>query len=64
MESAHAQASRRCGLRQARYAGLAKSHRQHLAMAAALNVVQLGEWLTGTPRAKTRCSPIAALKAA
>jgi hypothetical protein len=55
---------RRCGLRQARYIGLAKTHSQHLATAAALNVVRLGEWLTGTPRAKTRCSPFAALKAA
>jgi hypothetical protein len=46
------------------YVGLAKTHFQHLATAAALNVVRLGEWLTGTPRAKTRCSPFAALKAA
>jgi hypothetical protein len=30
----------------------------------ALNVVRLGEWFAGTPRAKTRCSPFAALKAA
>ena len=34
------------------------------AIAAALNFVRLGEWLAGTPRAKTRCSPFAALKAA
>jgi hypothetical protein len=39
-------------------------HFQHLATAAALNLVRLGEWLTGTPRVKTRCSPFAALKAA
>jgi len=26
--------------------------------------VRLGEWFAGTPRAKTRCSPFAALKAA
>jgi len=64
IESAHAQGIRRCGLRQARYVGLAKTHLQHLATAAALNFVRLGEWLTGTPRAKTRCSPFAALKAA
>jgi transposase len=64
IESAHAQGIRRCGLRQARYVGLAKTHFQHLATAAALNFVRLGEWLTGTPRAKTRCSPFAALKAA
>jgi transposase len=64
IESTHAQGIRRCGLRQARYVGLAKTHFQHLATAAALNFVRLGEWLTGTPRAKTRCSPFAALKAA
>ena len=64
IESTHAQGIRRCGLRQARYMGLAKTHFQHLATAAALNFVRLGEWLTGTPRAKTRGSPFAALKAA
>jgi len=64
IESTHAQGIRRCGLRQARYGGLAKTHFQHLATAAALNFVRLGEWLTGTPRAKTRGSPFAALKAA
>jgi transposase len=64
IESTHAQGIRRCGLRQARYVGLAKTHFQHLATAAALNFVRLGEWLTGPPRAKTRGSPFAALKAA
>jgi len=64
IESTHAQGIRRCGLRHTRYMGLAKTHLQHLATAAALNFVQLGEWLTGTPRAKTRCSPFAALNAA
>jgi transposase len=64
IESAHAQGIRRCGLRQARYIGLAKTHLQHLATATALNVVRLGEWWMGTPHAKTRRSPFAALKAA
>jgi transposase len=64
IEGTHAQGIRRCGLRQARYRGLARPHLQHLATAAALNVVRLGEWFAGTPRAKTRCSPFAALKAA
>ena len=64
IESAHAQGIRRCGLRQARYMGLAKTHLQHLATATALNVVRLGEWWMGTPHAKTRRSPFAALKAA
>jgi transposase len=64
IESTHAQGIRRCDLRQARYIGQAKTHLQHLAIAAALNFVRIGEWLAGTPQAKTRCSPFAALKAA
>jgi transposase len=64
IEGTHAQGMRRCGLRQARYIGLARTHLQHIATAAALNVVRMGEWLAGTPHAKTRCSPFAALKAA
>ena len=64
IESTHAQGIRRSGLRQTRYIGLAKTHLQHLATAAALNFVRLGEWLAGTPRARTRCSSFAALKAA
>jgi len=64
IESTHAQGIRRCGLRHARYIGLAKTHMQHMATAAALNFVRMGEWLAGTPHAKTRCSPFAALKAA
>lgn len=62
IESTPAQGIRRCGLRQARYLGLAQTHLQHLATAAALNFVRLGAWLAGTPFAKTRCSPFAHLK--
>lgn len=64
VEGTHAQGIRRCGLRQSRYLGLAKTHLQSLLTAVALNVVRLGEWLTGTPRARTRCSPFAALQGA
>ena len=64
IEGTHTQGIRRCGLRQSRYIGLARTHLQHIATAAALNVVRIGEWLAGTPHAKTRCSPFAALKAA
>ena len=64
IEGTHAQGIRRCGLRQARYIGLAKTHLQHIATAAALNLVRLGEWWAGTPHAKTRCSPFARLKEA
>ena len=62
IEGTHAQGIRRCGLRQARYIGLAKTHLQHIATAAALNLVRLGEWWAGTPHAKTRCSPFARLQ--
>ena len=61
IEGTHAQGIRRCGLRQARYIGLTKTHLQHLASAAALNLVRLGEWFAGTPHAKTRYSPFATL---
>jgi transposase len=62
VEGTHAQAIRRCGLRHARYLGLARTHLQHIATAAAINMVRLGEWWAGTPRARTRCSPFAALR--
>jgi transposase len=42
IESPHAQGIRRCGLRQARYMGQAKTHLQHLATAAALNFGRIG----------------------
>jgi transposase len=62
IEGTHEQGIRRCGLRQSRYIGLAKTHLQHIATAAALNLVRIGEWLAGTPQAKTRHSPFARLK--
>lgn len=62
IEGTHAQGIRRCGLRQSRYIGLAKTHVQHLATAAALNLVRLGEWWAGTPQAQTRYSPFGRLK--
>ena len=63
VESAHAQGIRRCDLRHARYIGLPKVHLQHVLTAAAMNVVRVGEWLAGTPLAKTRVSSFARLKA-
>jgi transposase len=64
VEGTHAQGIRRRGLRQSRYLGLPKTHLQSLLTAGALNVVWLGEWFTGTPRARTRGSPFAALQGA
>jgi transposase len=62
IEGTHSQGIRRCGLRQSRYMGLAKTHLQHLITAVALTVVRLGAWWLGTPHAKTRCSPFAILR--
>jgi transposase len=64
IEGTHSQGIRRCALRRARYFGLAKTHLQHLITAVALNVVRLSERWRGTPPAKTRCSPFAALRVA
>lgn len=54
VEATYAQALRLSGLRRSRYCGQAKTHLQHLLTAAALNLVRLGSWLTGTPLAPTR----------
>ena len=64
VESTHEQAIRRCGLRQCRYLGLAKTHLQHLVTAVAINLIRVGEWLAGTPIAPTRCSRFATLQGA
>jgi transposase len=64
IEGTHAQGIRRCGLRWARYSGLAKTHLQQLITAVAPHVARLGEWWLGTALAKTRCSPFAALRVA
>jgi transposase len=50
-----------CGLRRSRYVGEAKTHLQHVATAAALNVLRMVSWLTDAPRAKTRPSRFATL---
>ncbi len=64
IEGTHAQAISRCGLRQCRYIGLAKTRLQHALTAAAINLVRVAEWYAGTPVAKTRCSRFATLQAA
>lgn len=62
VESAHAQAIRRCDLRHARYRGLAKTRLQHVLTAAALNLVRASAWLAEIPRTPTRRSPFARLQ--
>ena len=49
-------AVRRCDVRHARYVGLAKTRLQHLATAAALNLVRVSDWFDERPRAQTRQS--------
>ena len=60
IEATHGQAVRRCGLRHARYLGLAKTHLQHIVTAVAINLVRLGEWWAGRAKAPTRRSRFAA----
>src|SRR2546422_2211632 len=48
-------------LRRTRYWGLEKTHLQHVAIAAAINIDRLVAWLDERPRAKTRTSRFAAL---
>jgi hypothetical protein len=42
--------------RRSRYVGLVKTHLQHLALAAAINFVRIGQRLDDIPLAKTRQS--------
>jgi transposase len=56
VEGTISQAVRAFGMRRSRYSGMAKTHLQHVLIAVALNLVRLGEWLIGTPRALTRKS--------
>ncbi|MBO0722294.1 MAG: transposase, partial [Blastocatellia bacterium] len=59
VEGTLSQGVRRCGLRRARYVGLAKTHLQNICTAVALNLVRLFNWLTETPLASTRRSAFA-----
>lgn len=64
IEGCLAQAIRLAGLRRARYIGLAKTHLQHVATAAAINVVRLDAWFRDVPFARTRTSRFATLRPA
>jgi transposase len=61
VEGTLSQGVRGFGLRYARYRGLTKTHFQHVATAAAINVDRIIAWLSERPRAKTRTSRFAAL---
>jgi len=50
--------------RRARYRGLAKTHLQHVALAAGINLTRAVDWLWERPRAKTRVAPFVTLAGA
>jgi transposase len=54
VEGTISQGVRACGLRRSRYVGEAKTHLQHLATAAAINVIRISSWLMDKPREQTR----------
>jgi Transposase DDE domain len=56
IEGTHSQGTRTMGLRRSRYVGLAKTHLAHVAIATAINVVQLTSWLRGEAPEQTRTS--------
>jgi transposase len=62
VEGTCSQGIRAFGLRRSRYFGFAKTHVQHLATAAAMNLVRVDAWLLGVPQASTRTSRFAALR--
>jgi transposase len=61
VEGTLSQGTRTFGLRQTRYIGLAKTHLQHIAAAAAIDLVRIMAWLGDKPKATTRRSHFAAL---
>jgi transposase len=61
VEGTISQGVRACGLRRSRSVGQAKTHLQHVATAAALNVNRIASWLLDKPREQTRTSTFARL---
>jgi transposase len=61
IEGTLSQGVRAFGLRRSRYRGLARTHLQHVATAAAIDLARLGDWFRAIPRAATRTSRFAAL---
>ena len=61
VEGTISQAVRTMGLRRSRYIGQERTHVQHVATAAAINIVRLMRWLNGQPHAKTRQSALVRL---
>lgn len=63
IEGTMSQAVRTFDARRSRYFGLAKTHLQQIAVAAAINLDRLAAWMVGRPKAATRTSRFAALPA-
>lgn len=61
VEGTISQGTRAFGLRRSRYLGLAKTHLQHVATAAAINLSRLMDWFRDSPPERTRTSRFAAL---
>ena len=53
IESTHAQAVKRSGLRRSRYRGLSKTHLQHVVTAAAINLLRIASWTDGVTQSKS-----------
>ncbi|WP_409001777.1 transposase [Streptomyces europaeiscabiei] len=64
VEGTISQAVQVCDLRTSRYRGLGKTSLQHQLADAAVNLIRINAWLTSTPRARTRTSPLTALRPA
>jgi transposase len=61
VEGTISQGVRTFALRRTRYIGLAKTHLQHILIAAAMNITRLVAWLRETPRSQTRRTHFARL---
>jgi transposase len=61
VEGTLSQGGRAFGLRRTRYWGVAKTHLQQVAIAAAINMDRIVAWLNERPRVQTRTSRFAAL---
>lgn len=56
IEGTHSQGVRSLGLRRSRYIGLPKTHLGHIALAAAINILQITSFLRGEVPEQTRVS--------
>jgi transposase len=64
IEGTLSQGVRAFDLRRSRYIGLAKTHLQHILIAAAINLVRVVAWLTDPRPQKRRAAPFATLSSA